>query len=289
MLVLETGLKRVECVAFHPAGGLVAAGGRGVELWDVRTMTPVWQSFWDRDYVGQLTFTPDGEYVLTRTIGHVEVWNAETGTSAPYVSMAPDEFMAVSPADGRVVTGSPGSLTSWFPIRPKDWSLAPRHPGIRGAAFLPTGDSLLTHELHRFHQPRFVLRDPASGAEVRSVRCSFHRLDGLTFSPNGSFLVARLGDELLVWDVRFLHRPPQRVRSDTAKALTDLAFHPSGRYLAAASNDRTVKLFDTASWAVARTFGWDAGRMRSVAFAPDGLTAAAGGERGQLVVWDAGE
>jgi WD40 repeat protein len=67
---------------------------------------------------------------------------------------------------------------------------------------------------------------------------------------------------------------------------TGLAFHPSGRYLAATSNDATVKLYDTSTWKVARAFNWDIGRLRSVAFSPDGMLAAAGGDRGKVVVWD---
>jgi WD40 repeat protein len=47
-----------------------------------------------------------------------------------------------------------------------------------------------------------------------------------------------------------------------------------------------VKFSDTTIWNVARTFTWDIGRMRSVAFSPDGALAAAGSDRGKVVVWD---
>jgi WD40 repeat protein len=47
-----------------------------------------------------------------------------------------------------------------------------------------------------------------------------------------------------------------------------------------------VKLYDTTSWKVAQAFNWDIGRLRSVAFSPDGMLAAAGGEKGKIVVWD---
>lgn len=71
-----------------------------------------------------------------------------------------------------------------------------------------------------------------------------------------------------------------------AKHFTGVAFHPSGRYLAATSNDATVKLYDTATWTVAHTYTWNIGRMRSVAFSPDGTLAAAGSDTGKIVVWD---
>ena len=76
------------------------------------------------------------------------------------------------------------------------------------------------------------------------------------------------------------------IKNDSKKHFTGVAFHPSGKYLAATSNDATVKLFDTATWEVARTFTWDIGKMRSIAFSPDGTLAAAGSENGKVVVWD---
>ena len=79
---------------------------------------------------------------------------------------------------------------------------------------------------------------------------------------------------------------PTKFRNDNRKEFTGLAFHPSGRYLAATSNDATVKLYDTAAWKLARSFDWAIGRLRSVAFSLDGMLAAAGGDKGQIVVWD---
>jgi WD40 repeat protein len=93
------------------------------------------------------------------------------------------------------------------------------------------------------------------------------------------------GPDLLVWE-EYLHRPPRRLRTGSPRHLTGLAFHPTGRYLATASNDRTVRLWEVGSWRQVTAYTWAAGRMRSVAFAPDGLTAAAGGEAGQFVLFD---
>ncbi len=47
-----------------------------------------------------------------------------------------------------------------------------------------------------------------------------------------------------------------------------------------------MKLYDTTTWQVARTFAWEIGRLRSVAFAPDGCRAAVGSDKGRILLWD---
>jgi WD40 repeat protein len=78
----------------------------------------------------------------------------------------------------------------------------------------------------------------------------------------------------------------ESAQNENSHQFTGIAFHPSGRYLAATSNDATVKLYDTTTWQVAKTYTWDIGRMRSIAFSPDGTLAAAGSDTGKVVVWD---
>jgi WD40 repeat protein len=64
-----------------------------------------------------------------------------------------------------------------------------------------------------------------------------------------------------------------------------LAFHSGGQFLAVASGDG-VKLLDANTLAEVRALAWGNGRVRTVAFAPDGMTAATAGERGWVTLWD---
>lgn len=105
-------------------------------------------------------------------------------------------------------------------------------------------------------------------------------------APVGRRFVTVCVSRLFVWDAGDLAREPAEVKNDSRKHFTGIAFHPSGKYLAATSNDATVKLYDTTSWQVAKTYTWEIGRMRSVAFSPDGTLAAAGSDTGKVVVWD---
>jgi WD40 repeat protein len=69
-------------------------------------------------------------------------------------------------------------------------------------------------------------------------------------------------------------------------AAHDIAFHPLGRFLSVVFADGSAKYLDRLNGTVQQSFKWSKKPLYSVAFSPDGLTCAAGGENGQVVVWD---
>lgn len=134
---------------------------------------------------------------------------------------------------------------------------------------------------------RIVIRDTSTAATVREWPIQTLSLEQSAVSPDERWFAILSSNSVAVLDL-----DNQRVnsahllKSADQKHFTGLAFHPSGRFLAATSNDATVKLYDTSNWSLATTYTWDIGRMRSVAFSPDGLLAAAGSDTGKVVVWD---
>ena len=66
----------------------------------------------------------------------------------------------------------------------------------------------------------------------------------------------------------------------------DFAFHPAGRTLCAVFADGRAHVLDALTGKVSQSFRWSKKPLYSVAFAPDGLTCAAGGQNGRIVVWD---
>jgi WD40 repeat protein len=65
----------------------------------------------------------------------------------------------------------------------------------------------------------------------------------------------------------------------------DIEFHPSGHLLASACGDSLVRWWDGETGIEKETFDWEIGKIKAVAFSPDGCLCGAVGEKG-IAVWD---
>lgn len=173
-----------------------------------------------------------------------------------------------------------------------DWPLGlgnDRH--VFAIAFAPDGQSFWTAEwmrseaTHRWHM-KLVPRDATTGKPLRDpILYPNQKISGLALSDTHA--VAHDGPTLFAYDLADLDRKPKKLTNPAKrKHFGGFALHPSGKWLAAAGLDGAVTLWDTATWAVARSWVWDAGQARSVCFSADGTLAAAGTDSGKIVVWD---
>lgn len=102
-------------------------------------------------------------------------------------------------------------------------------------------------------------------------------------SADGRLVAVLVGHRIRIW----------RVETGTELATVSVrrllpggfAFSADGRYLGVLFQD-SVSLYDTVSWQVARAYSWKIGKLRSLAFSPDGATAAVGSDKGKVVVFD---
>lgn len=152
--------------------------------------------------------------------------------------------------------------------------------------FLPDGERFVGIEFERNSGSRIVIRSAGSGEVVWESGKLTDPPEHLALSPDGTSLACQTRDMIFVHTVGGDIASAPTLRNDTRKHFTGVAFHPSGKWLAVTSNDATVKFYDTETWAVAKAYTWDVGRLRSVAFSPDGTLAAAGADAGKIVVWD---
>jgi WD40 repeat protein len=129
------------------------------------------------------------------------------------------------------------------------------------------------------------LRETAAGGGCWKTSIPFHYRDPrLTFSGDGRFVATSNGRHILILSAKQGEIVGQI--SLQSKHVQALAFTPDHRYLAAVSNEATVKFYDTASWRLQTELAWQIGPLRCLAFSRDGMLAAAAGAGKKVVVWD---
>lgn len=115
-----------------------------------------------------------------------------------------------------------------------------------------------------------------------TARHPSERCRALAFSPDGATLVGGFDGGRLAW-----WRDAQLIAWDAAHTgpVEALAFSPSGDELLSVSVDGVIHGWEPQNRTLRRRFDWQIGDIRCLTFAPDGLTAVAGGS-GVAVIWD---
>lgn len=303
MRAFETANGRVLALAFSPDATALAAAvdQQGVYLWDLQAgSAPVKLDDDATDRAADLHFAADG-----RTVGWVgkdgwKTYDRHTRLKSRHRLKAAGQLQRLVPAP------DPDRVFSQHNF-PKPEVVGWHREGIRWAreCEIPTDhlaveDVTVAPDCRRLamlsrktvgkrwwdHPFRVELRSAVSGVVEAAGGYPYkYRCNRMLFSPDGAQLVGVHEMTLLVWPVPHLG-DPLLVRNDSRKDFTAAAYHPSGKYLFAASNDATVHVFDTAAWGRQARFSWNIGWVRAVAVSPDGTLAAAGGDRGEVVVWD---
>jgi len=322
MLVLKARVRTVEQLAFGHDGQRLYAAGRwygqqefqranhGIDVWHLSGQTHSDSRLLADQVVKGFVANPAGKWLYAsadqyiRSRGAIEsgYFAIDTATGQPTrLELTPYTRQPAIHPSGDWFIGC-GCVANWSNTRIIRWRQASNGPPEREWEWTPSSQDErpwhLTFDLARSRILSFeggykreqgfvghlVCRDPTSWV----VKERFPLVDntfGTMISPDGAWLIAQTGPSLYVRETANLNREPRKIRNGKLH-FTALAFHPSGRYLAATSNDQTVKLYDTQSWELSKTFTWDIGRMRSIAFSPDGMLAAAGSDTGKVVVWD---
>jgi WD40 repeat protein len=173
---------------------------------------------------------------------------------------------------------------SWQPIG--EWRLnerfdpaaAPRD--ILTVAFSPDGKTLAA-----LSERGLMLFDVATGKPSPRPDIDLKQTPHfLAYHPGGRYLALGWGNKVTIFDTRTREWVAE-VRQSRKHILSG-AFTPDGRCFLTASNEETVKCWDTAGWSLKREYAWEIGALRSVAIAPDGMTAAAGGDSTDIVLFD---
>ena len=287
MQTWETHDGAVASVAFAPDGLRLVAAGR-----TTLRVGPVCDS-WPAVVINhrcfrRTAFTPDGMRIIAdgEEADRVFAWDPDTGRATELARPNGHSWVFAFDPVGRLAVYSNVDFLSndlqWYSFATGGWvdlwaDLSPS--GGYALAFSPDGRHLALPSAEQLTVWDLTRRVLVASADLPGGSDAL-----LTYAPDGRWLVFGAGRRLAVAAAPAL-TPAAELRGGRAY-FTAVAFHPSGRFFAATSNDATVKLYDTDTWQVAKTYSWEIGKLRSVAFSPDGTLAAAGSDTGKIVVWD---
>lgn len=279
----------------------VGGGARRLDVWDLANPAAKRPLFPKAARaIGHLWISPDGEEILAAELYFGAVARHRRADPKALEGLAPFKpdvrFGSSAPPrilpDGSGVLSGEESVALWkfdsgtAPV----WQAAPGDTdNLNASAFALSPDGKRAAEcavVTRDEVDVYVIRTYAvkTRKKPREFGVVSQPAQRLAFSPDGEALVAAVDNRVLAWRADGTRACDVRLAS--RKHVTELAFHPSGKWLATADNSGAVRLFDTGTWAEARAFAWGLSKARTVCFSPDGTLAAAGSDTGKVVVWD---
>jgi WD40 repeat protein len=301
--VLKAADSEVLDLAFSPDGRAIAAGFEylPVFLWNLESSASVpVRLTTDGAYTrGGLQFSADGRSLWWWDGETRWTYNRDTRLYAHQVFAIPGRNPgAVASNDGSRIISQHGMpnycLIGWQSTQEgwrRQWTVSTADIAVESLTLSADGRKFALAvrstlgERWMENELQVEVWDGATGGFLGKGDYAYGYAPVLLFSPEASQLVGINDMTLLVWSVLQLGQP-HLVRNDSRKDFTAIAYHPSGHRLFATSNDATAHVFDTATWERVARFTWQIGKLKAIAVSPDGTLAAAGGENGDIVIWD---
>ncbi|MEP7341779.1 MAG: serine/threonine-protein kinase [Acidobacteriota bacterium] len=284
--VLREHQGAVHAVAFSPNGRLLMSSSdeklhgktilSEVERWGTVREFPRGSTYCN------LLFSPDSRALIR---GGVQ-WDLTSGKQMFEDSSMGGLWGEFSPDAKWMVTGLPnGSIGFWKLARLGEIvggkliaSYRAHQDFSRVVAFSPDGKLVATGS------DNVALWD----AESRTLLARFDYdsiVWGVTFSPDGRWLVSTHGDgSILVWDVANRRRAASL--NGHANAVRAVALSPDGKQLASAGDDRSIVLWDLENGQKETVLAVHETRVTALAYSPDGQGLASSDQDGIISRWN---
>lgn len=299
-------------MAYSPDGSRLATYEQGddtVRVWNTVGQTEVaaFRVFTERpDYntpqASAVAFSRCGKYLAagaSEVIGGgmserpiVRVWELATGELVAPGLLPPDTPMAVLftpgdppgllvPVNGRLCHFA-NALDGGETVAPKVHNRSPdkKSPEASRVAMSPDLKWVATNG-----RPRAVVWD-AKTMKAQHLREHTRgpQHGPCAFGPKSDLLAVAHGTKVDLWRFADAKAPVVELAGHKLPVWA-VGFLPDGSVLTA-SSDGTVRVWNPANGTELKRYDFGIGKLYSAAFSPDGLTCAAGGEKGRVVIWD---
>jgi WD40 repeat protein len=285
--ILEGHVGAVRAVAYSPDGLLVASGGDDghIRLWPIGATRPKDTFAGHSDWVRALAFSPGGKDLASAG------WDNSVKIRR---NMRRDQLhilgslqggawsLAFSPVDDLLVMGGGDGLVGFYRLKDERERRRYEHRApVSAIAFTRDGKTVVTAS----HDRTIKLWDPNWDRIGNTL--SYHEdwVRCVALARDGKKLISGSDDGILIL-ARFPEGEPITRLEGHSSAVAGVTFGCNDQLILSVGWDGTARTWETESGREIGAYRWDVGRLLCLAVAPDGMTAAAGGESGAVVMWD---
>ena len=284
---------QVFSVAYHPDGGLLAAGRHGgVALTDAGTGTTIALLDGLADIARAVAFSLDGRLVAAggghaQQGGQVKVWQLPERRQLVTIEGHNDtvQALAFSPDGKTLATASyDKDIKLWDVATGRDLRTLRDHiDAVYALAYTPDGSRLLSGSADR----SVKIWNPETGERLYTLGNPIDGINSIAVHPSGTRVAAGGYDRTIrVWKLGEDGGELLNVLIAHQSTILRIAYSPDGEKIVTAAADRTIKVFDAETLEELASLDGQSDWVMSLAFSPDGRHFAAGRFDGSLSVYE---
>ncbi len=281
-------------LALSPDGKQLATAnwGGGVTVYDLASEQSVKSLPTLTTFGGIVRFSPNGQFLIGGGGSIIEIWDAiqfeKRGSLRGHKANV--STFCFGPDGSTLVAGNDdGEVRFWdFPGRPDQLSLLGHRGNLREVAFSPDGQRLVSGGADNTAR----VWDTRTGQELLTFRGHKGFVTAVAWSPDGKRIVSGDNDQyqIQVWDPNTgrVEQVIGAAQGGHTNGVWWVNFNPDGTVLVSGSADKTVRLWDTATWKRLKVLEGFQSQVEGAVFSPDGkwIATSGSGNSGKVQVWD---
>ncbi|HEX4589808.1 MAG TPA: c-type cytochrome domain-containing protein [Gemmataceae bacterium] len=281
----------VRALAISSDKSLLAVGrGHEVTIYDVPYGVRLRTIAAHPAIVESLAFSPDGKTLASGSFREAVLWDARTGEERRRLTDFADRVLALAfSPDGKLLATGGGVPSADGQLRVYDlangkWVLDLPHAHtdtIFGVCFSPDGTKLATGAADR----EVKSWDLTNGKALKTFEGHTNYVLDVGWRADGKVLASAGADnDIKIWDPATGEQ--LRTVKGHGKQVTRLMFVGPSANILTCSGDATARLWNVDTGGAVRTFGGGSDFLNAAAASSDGQVIAAGGESGEVRIYD---
>jgi len=234
-----------------------------------------------------LVVSPNGKIAATASSdGKARLWRIDGGKALPTIRLHAGRPRTAfySPSGDILVTASEDHTAQ----RWKSGQVRAEFPPLRHAAAVTCGvfspdETLILTSCEDGHAQLWSVE---TGEKFGAAFAHEAPVAWVDFHPEGKQFVAAAGPSAVVWTIADRTKPLKTLTPEGGGAIHTARFSPDGKWLAIASEDGALRVWDCATWQLATPAIQREGAVRCARFSPDGKRLAFTGDDHQVVTLD---